>query len=127
MCGYSGFCNLDCNISTSNNIHVIKKITNKLAHRGPDEENYFINKHINLGHRRLIIVDAKNGKQPMSANYKGNTYTLVYNGQLYNTKDIRDKLINAGFSFNGYSDTEVILKAFIHYGPKILKEFNRNI
>ena len=40
---------------------------------------------------------------------------------------MRDKLLNAGFSFNGYSDTEVILKAFIHYGPKILKEFNRNI
>lgn len=124
MCGYAGFCNLNNNISISNKIDTLKKITQSLTHRGPDEEGYFTNEHINLGHRRLIIIDAKNGKQPMSFKYKNNTYTIVYNGQLYNAKDIRENLMAAGLDFNGYSDTEVILKAFAYYGSSIFKEFN---
>lgn len=99
-------------------------MTKALAKRGPDEENLYISKHINLGHRRLIIIDPKNGKQPMSFTYNENTYTIVYNGQLYNTEDIRKELISAGFSFKGYSDTEVILKAYIHFGSDIVKRFN---
>lgn len=124
MCGYAGFCNLNNNISISNKIDTLKKITQALTHRGPDEEGYFTNECINLGHRRLIIIDAKNGKQPMSFKYKNNTYTIVYNGQLYNAKDIRENLMAAGLDFNGYSDTEVILKAFAYYGSSIFKEFN---
>ena len=124
MCGYSGFCNLNNDISTDNNIDILKKLTKALTHRGPDEEGYFTNEHINLGHRRLIIIDAENGKQPMSFKYNDNIYTIVYNGQLYNAKDIRENLIAAGLDFNGYSDTEVILKAFAYYGSSIFKEFN---
>lgn len=124
MCGYSGFCNLNNDISTDNNIDILKKLTKALTHRGPDEEGYFTNEHINLGHRRLIIIDAENGKQPMSFKYNDNIYTIVYNGQLYNAKDIREDLIAAGLDFNGYSDTEVILKAFAYYGSSIFKEFN---
>lgn len=124
MCGYAGFCNLNNNISISNKIDTLKKITQALTHRGPDEEGYFTNERINLGHKRLIIIDAKNGKQPMSFKYKNNTYTIVYNGQLYNAKDIRENLMAAGLDFNGYSDTEVILKAFAYYGSSIFKEFN---
>lgn len=99
-------------------------MTKALAKRGPDEENFYIGEHINLGHRRLIIIDPENGKQPMSFTYNENTYTIVYNGQLYNTEDIRKELISAGFSFKGYSDTEVILKAYIHFGSDIVKRFN---
>lgn len=124
MCGYSGFCNLNNDISTDNNIDILKKLTKALNHRGPDEEGYFTNEHINLGHRRLIIIDAENGKQPMSFKYNDNIYTIVYNGQLYNAKDIRENLMAAGLDFNGYSDTEVILKAFAYYGSSIFKEFN---
>ena len=124
MCGYSGFCNLNSDISTANNIDILKKLTKALTHRGPDEEGYFTQEHINLGHRRLIIIDAENGKQPMSFKYNDNIYTIVYNGQLYNAKDIRENLIASGFDFNGYSDTEVILKAFAYYGTNIFKEFN---
>lgn len=124
MCGYSGFCNLNNDISTDNNIDILKKLTKALTHRGPDEEGYFTNEHINLGHRRLIIIDAENGKQPMSFKYNDNIYTIVYNGQLYNAKDIRENLMAAGLDFNGYSDTEVILKAFAYYGSSIFKELN---
>ena len=99
-------------------------MTKALSKRGPDEENFYINKHINLGHRRLTILDAENGHQPMSVTYNENTYTIVYNGQLYNANDIRKELIEAGFDFKGYCDTEVILKAFIYFGNNIVKRFN---
>ncbi len=99
-------------------------MTKALSKRGPDEENFYFNKHICLGHRRLTILDPENGHQPMSMTYNENMYTIVYNGQLYNTEDIRKELIEAGFTFKGYSDTEVILKAFIHFGSTIIKRFN---
>lgn len=121
LCGFVGFCNLNHNISSDENIKILN---NSLTHRGPDEEYYYSSEHINLGHRRLIILDAENGKQPMSFKYKDNLYTIVYNGQLYNSKDIRENLISVGFDFNGYSDTEVVLKAFAYYGTDIFKEFN---
>lgn len=122
--GFVGFCNLNHDISSDENVKILKTLNNSLAHRGPDEEYYYSSEHINLGHRRLIILDAENGKQPMSFKYKDNLYTIVYNGQLYNSKDIRENLISVGFDFNGYSDTEVVLKAFAYYGTNIFKEFN---
>ncbi len=123
MCGFVGFTNLFKDFSTEDNI-AIKEMTKSLAHRGPDEENFFTSTHTNLGHRRLIILDAKNGKQPMSCTYNNTTYTIVYNGQLYNANDIRKDLIDLGYDFNGYCDTEVILKAFVEYGTTIFNKFN---
>ena len=123
MCGFVGFTNLFKDFSTEDNI-AIKEMTRSLAHRGPDEENFFTSTHTNLGHRRLIILDAKNGKQPMSCTYNNTTYTIVYNGQLYNANDIRKDLIDLGYEFNGYCDTEVILKAFVEYGTTIFNKFN---
>lgn len=123
MCGFVGFTNLFKDFSTEDNI-AIKEMTKSLAHRGPDEENFFTSTHTNLGHRRLIILDAKNGKQPMSCTYNNTTYTIVYNGQLYNANDIRKDLIALGYEFNGYCDTEVILKAFVEYGTTIFNKFN---
>ena len=95
MCGFVGFSNLKNNISS--NFAVLKDMTSTLQKRGPDEEGFFTKESILLGHKRLIIVDADNGKQPMSTTYQDNTYTIVYNGQLYNTEDIRKELINKRF------------------------------
>lgn len=100
MCGFVGFCNLNKDISSPENIFNLKILTKSLSHRGPDEENLYISKNCCLGHRRLIILDAENGKQPMSYNHNDNTYTIVYNGQLYNSKEIRNELINLGYKFN---------------------------
>ena len=122
MCGFVGFCNVHQNIS--NNVHILKDMTKVLQKRGPDEEDFFVTDNIGLGHRRLIIIDAKNGKQPMSAKIGDTTYTIVYNGQLYNAKDLREELIGYGYEFNGYCDTEVLLKAFIHFGTSILSKLN---
>ena len=124
MCGFAGFSCIKKKLSSNDIIPNIYTMTRSLTHRGPDEENYFLNDNICLGHRRLIVIDKENGKQPMSYTYEGMSYTIVYNGQLYNANDIRNDLKNLGFEFDGYSDTEVILKAFIYYGTNIFKEFN---
>ncbi len=123
MCGFVGFANLK-HTTTDKDFDVLKTMTSAITHRGPDEGMFFSDEHINLGHRRLVILDEENGKQPMSFTYDDITYSMVYNGQLYNSKDIRMDLISLGYTFCGYSDTEVVLKAFIHYGTDIFKSFN---
>ncbi len=123
MCGFVGFSNLNKELTNEDN-HFLKQMTKILKKRGPDEEDFYFSNHCNLGHRRLIIIDAENGKQPMSVTYNNCTYTIVYNGQLYNTNEIRNELIEAGFDFKGYSDTEVILKSYIHFGSKIFERLN---
>lgn len=92
MCGFVGFCSLKQKVSDK--VHTLTEMTQTLANRGPDEENFYISEHIALGHRRLIIIDAENGKQPMSAKIDDTTFTIVYNGQLYNSKDLRKELID---------------------------------
>ena len=100
MCGFVGFSNLKRDISSSENRIILNKLTRSLSHRGPDEEGFYTSCHVNLGHRRLIIIDHENGKQPMSFKHNENTYTIVYNGQLYNAKEIREKLISYGYEFH---------------------------
>ena len=112
MCGFTGWYK---KTQSKKNIKIIKKMTNTLKYRGPDQFGYYVDKNIILGHRRLSIIDLKNGKQPMT--YKG--YTIVYNGELYNTNEIKNKLKNK-YEFQTTSDTEVLLKGYIEYKEKIL-------
>ena len=99
-------------------------MTETLEKRGPDEEGVFLESNVNFGHKRLSIVDIENGKQPMSCKINDTTYTIVYNGQLYNTDEIRKTLLDSGFEFRGHSDTEVLLKAYIYYKKDVLKYLN---
>ena len=122
MCGFTGIVNNTKDISSYR--YVLKDMTNAISKRGPDEEGYYIEKNVLLGHRRLIVVDPEGGKQPMSAVWNENTYTIVYNGQIYNAKELRDNLIKEGFIFEGHCDTEVLLKAFMFYGPSVLPKLN---
>ena len=85
---------------------------------------YYINDNVALGHRRLIVIDPDGGKQPMIETYSYGEYVIVYNGQIYNTKELRETLIDEGFEFNGHCDTEVLLKSFIHYGYDTPKHLN---
>ena len=112
MCGFTGWYKKNI---TKKDKKTIKKMTNTLKYRGPDQKGYYIGKNILLGHRRLSIIDLKNGKQPMT--YKG--YTIVYNGELYNTNKIKEKL-KQKYKFETTSDTEVLLKGYIEYKEKIL-------
>lgn len=122
MCGFVGFADLKNNLSNKKNI--IEKMNHALINRGPDEENYYINNHISLGHRRLIVIDAIGGKQPMVEKCSYGDYVIVYNGQIYNTKELKEELGTNGFSFFGYSDTEVLLKSYIYYGIDVVKHLN---
>lgn len=97
MCGFVGVTSINRDISKD--VHIVKNMNSKLQKRGPDEEGYYSDTNINLGHRRLIIIDAKNGKQPMTAKYNDNTYTIVYNGQIYNKEEIKEELISLGYKF----------------------------
>lgn len=112
MCGITGWY---CNSHQKKDKKIIKKMTKSLRYRGPDQKGYYFDDKILLGHRRLSIIDLKNGRQPMS--YKG--YTIVYNGELYNTEQLRENL-KQKYEFKTKSDTEVLLIGYIEYKEKIL-------
>ena len=121
MCGFVGFSNLKENISSKTNIY---NMNEAITRRGPDEDGYYYEQHVCLGHKRLIVVDPVGGKQPMSAMHENVLYTIVYNGQLYNTKELRNELEENGFEFDSYSDTEVLLKSFIFWKYDTPKKLN---
>lgn len=95
-----------------------------MKRRGPDDDGIYCAKHAVLLHARLAVIDIDKGKQPMTCINDGAVYTIVYNGELYNTSEIRTGLKRTGVVFNTDSDTEVVLKAYIRYGEKCLDMFN---
>ena len=99
-------------------------MNNTLSKRGPDEDGYYISQNVGLGHKRLIVIDPKGGKQPMVEKYTYGEYVIVYNGQIYNTKELSETLKENGFTLNSHSDTEVLLKSYIHYGKNVVNHLN---
>lgn len=122
MCGIAG------EVSYSNSIIKNKdsyyKMQKVLAPRGPDQNGMYIKDNVALIHSRLSVIDIENGIQPMIAKFNNNEYTIVYNGELYNTDEIRNELKLSGHFFTTHSDTEVILKAFIQWREECLEKFN---
>ena len=95
----------------------------KLNHRGPDDHGIYFEKNIALGHTRLSILDlSKEGHQPMVSNC-GN-YIIIYNGEVYNFKEIKKDLLQKGYKFHSNTDTEVILNGYIEYKEEIVKKLN---
>ncbi len=122
MCGFVGFANIKEKISQ--NKEVLEKMNQTLTKRGPDEEGYYIQENIALGHKRLIVIDPKGGKQPMMESTSYGDFVICYNGQIYNTKELRKTLEENGFTFQGHSDTEVLLKSYIYYGNDVVHHLN---
>lgn len=122
MCGIAGWINLRENISK--NRDVIINMTDTLKERGPDDRGYYLSENALLGHRRLVVVDPKGGAQPMSKSINGKKFIIVYNGELYNTEDLRQELLTEGYHFDSYSDTEVLLTSYIHWGTECVKHIN---
>lgn len=122
MCGIVGIINFHKNILDDKDI--LFKMENSLTKRGPDEEGHYLSKNVLFGHRRLVVVDKDGGKQPMIKNIENREYILIYNGELYNTEDLRKDLLNKGFKFNSYSDTEVLLNSYIYYKEKAVEKLN---
>lgn len=122
MCGIAGWVNIKENISE--NKKVIEEMTNTLIKRGPDNFGYYTSYNVQLGHRRLIIIDPKGGLQPMIKIIGNNKYIIVYNGELYNTEEVRTKLKLKGHKFKSYSDTEVLLHSYIEWNEECVNHIN---
>lgn len=122
MCGIAGY--IDKKQNLGEKIEMLNNMSKELSKRGPDENGIYVNKNVALIHRRLIVIDRENGKQPMAVKLNGVTYVIVYNGELYNTECLREDLKADGFHFRGHSDTEVVLKAYIKYGKDCCSMLN---
>lgn len=114
MCGITGFTN-----KTENADRVISEMMDKIRHRGPDAEGKYVDGDIALGHRRLSIIDvSSSGDQPIF-NEDG-SLVIVFNGEIYNYREIREKLIAAGHTFKTNTDTEVLIHGYEEFGEKLL-------
>ena len=120
MCGFVGFTTVGANIvrPKEDAAQIIKNMTDKISHRGPDGEGYFSGNMVEFGFRRLAFQDLEHGNQPMST--ACGRYTIVFNGEIYNFKILRAKLEEAGHNFVTNSDTEVLLQLFALHGSDML-------
>lgn len=122
MCGIAGWIDWQTDLTTRKK--VLENMTRKLSARGPDAEGYWLTERAAIGHRRLVVVDPEGGQQPMIKRYGERIYVLTYNGELYNTDEVREKLIAKGHRFLSYSDTEVVLVSYIEWGPACVQYLN---
>lgn len=120
MCGICGIFNLNGEPVSPVNL---RKMTDAIAHRGPDGEGFFIDSFVGLGHRRLAIIDLSPlGHQPMVS--ADGQYAISYNGEVYNFQELRVELEALGCPFRSRSDTEVVLNAYAQWGPECIDKFN---
>ena len=121
MCGIAGEINFKEGLARRD-YH--DKMLYSMKRRGPDENGIYTHKNAVMLHSRLSVIDPENGKQPMILNRGENKFVICYNGELYNTDEIRKELLNLGEQFETHSDTEVVLKAYMHFGEECLQKFN---
>ncbi|TCP53351.1 asparagine synthase (glutamine-hydrolysing) [Tumebacillus sp. BK434] len=122
MCGISGW--IDWKVDLTEQSSILKQMADLQHLRGPDQEGIWLSPHAGFAHRRLAVVDIEGGIQPMTRARGDRTYTIIYNGELYNTEDIRKELLARGHRFQGHSDTEVLLTSYIEWGPACVEQLN---
>lgn len=118
MCAIAGILNLTCDDN------ILRKMLATMVRRGPDDSGISRGENYALLHSRLAIIDPQGGAQPMSLDWQGERYTIVYNGELYNTMELRRELQALGHIFLGHSDTEVLLHGFARWGEDVLEKIN---
>ena len=116
MCGFAGYFETDR--VAYDRESVIEKMSEIIAHRGPDSDGKFVDERVALGFRRLSIIDLAGGDQPIST--EDGRYVIVFNGEIYNYRDIREELIKAGHKFATNTDSEVLIHGYEQYGTKLL-------
>jgi len=121
MCGIAGFVDF-AGHDTEAARNRIERMTNIIAHRGPDGAGYFVDGHAALGHRRLAIIDVATGQQPIGAAQE--QVQLIYNGEIYNYLELRRELEARGHRFSTNSDTEVILLGYLEWGEGCVEKLN---
>lgn len=122
MCGIVGWMDWEKDLSRERDI--LQAMTRCLTNRGPDAEGFWFGHPVAFGHRRLVVVDPAGGQQPMSAFKHKHACTMIYNGELYNTEDLRQELVACGHSFHSHSDTEVLLHAYLEWGVECVTRLN---
>lgn len=120
MCGITGILNLNGHDVES---WALQRMTDAIAHRGPDGEGLFIENGVGLGHRRLAIIDLSDaGHQPMES--ADGRFVISYNGEIYNYRELRAELQTLGYRFHSRTDTEVVLYGFAHWREEAFEKFN---
>ena len=118
MCAIAGIIGLPFNRETA------ALLLATMARRGPDDRGIYQKQDTTLLHARLAIIDPEGGSQPMTLEWNRETYVLVYNGELYNTEEVRRELIHQGHTFLTHSDTEVVLHAFSQWAENCVERLN---
>lgn len=118
MCAIAGILKLEAREET------LEKMRKTMLRRGPDGTGVHLGPGIALLHARLSVIDPAGGSQPMTLDWEGERYVLVYNGELYNTAELRRELLKLGHHFSGHSDTEVLLHGYAQWGEECLDRFN---
>ena len=116
MCGITGFVNSNREAADRS---VLEAMNHAIIHRGPDEDGFYVKENVALAMRRLAIIDLASGQQPMYN--EDRTKAIVFNGEIYNYQELREKLDQLGHKFYTKSDTEVIVHLYDEYGPEGLK------
>ena len=118
MCGIAGI--LSSDIDLRGEKLLVEKMGKTLKKRGPDAAGLYLTPEVALVHRRLSVIDVENGAQPMHFG----KYVIVYNGEIYNTDEVRNELEGFGYRFDTHCDTEVVLKAYDKWGNESVKKLN---
>lgn len=121
MCGIAGFINFSGHDPAYTKAR-LKRMTDTLAHRGPDDEGFYVDDYAALGHRRLSIIDLEGGRQPMST--KDGRLQVVFNGEIYNYLSLKRELESRGYRFRTNSDTETILYGYREWGEQCVEKLN---
>ena len=126
MCSIAGMINLKKNYLNykSYNTLIVRDMAESMRHRGPDSWGEWVGEHAAFSHSRLAVIDPLGGKQPMSRTVDGYEFVITYNGELYNSAELKKKLSGFGYIFSTTSDTEILLYAYIHYGEKCAEKLN---
>jgi len=124
MCGIVGFVNYKKNIK--NPVSILNKMNYSTINKYENEEESYISSPVYLAHKKLDAISQIDKFKPMTTTYNENEYSIVCSGQIYNTLEIKEILIENGFCFKANSDIEVLLNAFIFYGYDIVKHINGN-
>lgn len=122
MCGIVGYADFEKDVS--NEHEILNGMNEMLTHRGPDASGLWLCSEAAIGHRRLSVVDIAGGAQPMIRSVGEHKYIITYNGELYNTKELKYELEHMGHEFSTDSDTEVLLASFIQWGEGCLSRLN---
>jgi len=122
MCGITGWVSFDRDLAREQS--VLDEMTLTMGCRGPDASGTWSGPHVALGHRRLAVIDLVGGAQPMTERTPNGDVTLVYSGEVYNYTELRKELIRRGEQFNTSSDTEVVLRGYLHWGEALAERLN---